>query len=160
MLDDGMMDDDGALGDDDMPDDGVPMEEDDPGDDDDMDSEDPTTVVQGSVDYRTEPAPDFDTNGRICISAHLIIPKVDDATHYSISAHSFNDPLFFGTFIIDQLNPANPRLSDRGGQYTPQVDEGTQWSQVLSGGCGQDPDMEALMSRFEGIIVDIEVSFD
>jgi hypothetical protein len=125
----------------------------------DADSSDEPTTIFGSVDYRTKPASDYDTTGRTCISAHLIIPKVEGATYYAIHAYGFNDPLFFGTEIFESLDPLNPRDHDAGGQATPQIDEGDQWSQGLSGECGPDPSMEMLQSRFEGMIVEVELTF-
>ena len=118
------------------------------------------SIIFGSAEYRTEPASDAATTGRSCISSHMIIPKRDGATNYRIYAYGFNDPLFFGTSTTDNIDPENVRVRDGGGKNTPQVDEGGHWAIGLSGGCGPNPDMGQLMSRFAGMIVEIEVTYD
>jgi hypothetical protein len=117
-------------------------------------------IIQGSYDFRITDGGE----GRFCCNAGMLIPKVEGATGYMIEAHSFNDPLFFGTGTSDFIDPANPRLSDEGGARTPQEDEGDNWRIGLSGGCGalggEDECEQNLAERFTGIVIDVIVSFD
>lgn len=103
----------------------------------------PDQLINGS--FGTETTAD-------CSSAYIYVPKVEGAAYYAMHAHSFNDPLYWGTTIYRGWSGPGGAVQDVGGQ----------WRFFLSSGCQQGHGSEiegTLKSRFAGMIIDVTVSF-